>query len=186
MDKFIANILGIYDYIQGLDTSSELIDSKVTHKQYLAYYLYRIICKYYNLISPITNIILIREKIFAPLNIPKNNEGCFALVGRMIKDQATLDIVINNMIKLLTAFENKRKGLVNENDEIVKDFDEFLEYKNSVEIINNDIVKLSKYLPGLSGSTPVPNVKELLKSSKSSNKTNNSNSNKKTNTPPDV
>lgn len=164
MDLFIQNIQGIYDYIQALDVSNELIDSKVIHKQYIAYYLYRIICKYYNIISSITNIILIREKILTPLKIPHNYDGCYALVGRMIRDEDTLDVVINNMMKLLEAFEKKKTGLLDDSNQDVHDFNEFIASKNTVESINNDIITLYKYLPGLSGGAPVPNVKELMKS----------------------
>ena len=172
MDIFLQNVQGIYDYVQGLDISAELINSKIIHKQYIAYYLYRIICKYYNLIAPITNTVLIREKIFEPLNIPKFHEGCYALVGRMIRDENVLDVVIDNMLKLLAAFEKKKTGLIDENNQEVKDFNEFIASKNTVNIINNDIIKLYNYLPGLPGGAPVYNVKELMKaSSNSSNST---------------
>jgi hypothetical protein len=164
MDLFIQNIQGIYDYVQALDVSNELIDSKIIHKQYIAYYLYRIICKYYNIISSITNTVLIREKIFTPLKIPHNYEGCYALGGRMIRDEDTLDVVINNMIKLLKAFEKKKTGLLDDSNQDVHDFNEFISSKNTVKSINNDIIALYKYLPGISGGAPVPNVKELMKS----------------------
>ena len=95
-----------------------------------------------------------------PLNIPKEHEGCYALAGRMVKDEDILDVVIANMIKLLKAFEKKKKGLLNEEDEAVKDFDDFIASKKKLESINMDITRLYKYLPNLSGGTPVPNVKE--------------------------
>lgn len=176
MDIFLQNVQGLYDYVQALDVSAELINSKIIHKQYIAYYLYRIICKYYNMISQITNTVLIREKIFAPLKIPRSSEGCYALVGRMIRDEDVLDVVIDNMMKLLAAFEKKKTGLIDERNKDAKDFNEFIASKNTVEIINGDITKLYKYLPGLSGGAPVPNVKELLKSKSSNNTTKKNNS----------
>ena len=156
MTIFLQNIQGINDYFTSLEVSDELINSRIIHKQYLAYYLYRIICKYYGIIKQMTNVALIREKIFNVLNIPPEFEGCYALAGKMIRDEDKLELLLKNMTNLLEAYNNKKTGLINENSKEYKDFEELLASKNTVEIINKDIVRLYNYLPSLSGSAIVP------------------------------
>lgn len=175
MDGFIAGIRGIYDFINALDTSDEIIDSKISHKQYIAYYLYRIICKYRNLIAPIVGGDVIRTKVFDVLGVPKNfNSGCYALAGHMANNDSaedTADIAISNMCDILETYEKKKVGLADTTTADYLDFTEFIEFKNAkdasgelhaVEAITTDIRLLHRYLPTLVKSAEIRGMTKLL------------------------
>jgi len=158
MAIFTNNISGVFDYINKTDYSNALLNPKITQKQYLAYYLYRIICKFQDSIESILSSSKLKKEIYDLLKIPEGAaKTCFPLSNKMIKDETSLDVVISNMLNILNIFDVKHID-----EEAYKPLDDLVGSKNSIEIISSDLIKLSSYIPNLSGSVATPNIKSLV------------------------
>lgn len=176
MDEFINAVQFCLDDISNYKVDKQPINIRIIHKQYLAYYLYRIICKYADVFS-ISAIIpsgVIKTTILDLLEVPScskwmhrdcppGGDGitCYALAGHMIRDDTALTLVISNMLDVFRLYSAKAPDLIDSN-ESHRALMSFISIKNTPEIIKEDLKKLYRVLPNLSGYAPVPNVIELL------------------------
>lgn len=146
MDLFINNILNINDEIEKISDNIGIVNSKLKNKQYLVYYLYRIICKYNKVFLDIANSEIIKT-IYTALNIDKNVMWCSPMNGRMPTDIDLLDTVFLSMLELLTTYSEKSSSI---DTNTSKDLEDFLLIKSNEENIKNDIKLLSELVPNLS------------------------------------
>lgn len=147
MDEFIKNNYYILDIIKEKPTKQEIIDHNVIDKQYLAYYLYRILCKYENMIE---NSISSRQKIndiYTILRIPTNNLGkCYPMAHKMTYNEQLLDVVILGVLDILKEVDtNLKKSIGNKQYE---EFIEFISEKTLEEILLN-LKVLQQLFPNL-------------------------------------
>jgi len=154
----MSDIYDIHELINNDDDSKSFIKVKTTSKQYLAYYLYRIISKYIDIFDNI----LTKEitEFFKLLRIPENQniKLTYPLVGKMIHDDEILDIIILSAIDIF----NKTNKYINtlHNTSIYNKFFEFLKQKNMTTILQ-DLIDLQKLVPGISAPIIRPNINSL-------------------------
>ena len=148
MEPFIKTIQSLYDEIQQQkkeDKPSLLINSIVIQKQYLVYYIYRIICtnyEYFRLIALGTHI----KNLNTKLEILSNYKFvCYPLANRMTNDEIKLDDIFQEMVKMLNNAIKKSKEVDHPNQEL----ETFLTKKTHNQIIK-DIKKLIEFVPNLS------------------------------------
>ena len=158
MEVFKNNIYNIYDLINNENSSKSLINTKVISKQYLAYYIYRIIFKYIYIVEVAVSS---DDLIFfmSLLRIPKeyNPELIYPLAGKMSTDPKILDMIILGGIDIFEKIDNFLKTLNKKNKQSkYHEFYTFLNEKNLTTIVK-DILDLQKLLPGLSVSIIRPN-----------------------------
>lgn len=162
MEKFINDIYSIFDLINKNDESRSIIKTKTISKQYLAYYIYRIITKFYNVFqTAIANINLgIVDKpldlFMKYLRIPKehNREFSYPLAGKMTNDEQLLDMIILTGIDIFSKTNEYLKNI--QSTPIYKQILTFINQK-SLSIIIQDLIDLQKLIPGISVSSIRPN-----------------------------
>jgi len=170
MEKFMSDIYDIYELINNDNDSRSFIKVKTTSKQYLAYYLYRIITKYMDIFD---NAVSSEIKEFLKLlRIPEiqNIKLTYPLVGKMIHDEQILDVIILTAIDIF----NKTNKYFNRlsNTTIYITFFDFIEAKNMTTILQ-DIIDLQKLIPGLSAPVIRPNINILNSNGNRNNKNKN-------------
>lgn len=147
MDTFIVTIKKIYNDIEiQKDYPSILINNIVIQKQYLIYYIYRIICHHYSFFRSISmdNII---NNINIKLDIgSKNRYICIPLANKMTVDEIKLNDLFQIMIKL---FIDSAKKIQKNNNIKQNDINMYLTTK-TYDVIIKDIKKLIKFIPNLS------------------------------------
>lgn len=146
MEPFIKTIQSLYTEIeQQKDTPSILINNIVIQKQYLVYYIYRIICTNYKYFRSIALEQHIKE-LNTKLEIASNYKFvCYPLANRMTTDEIKLDDIFYVMTKILTDSIKKSKALKRLNQEL----ETYLAKKTHDEIIK-DIKQLIEFVPNLS------------------------------------
>ena len=150
MENFIKNIQQIQDEINAQKpNSSLLIDNIIIQKQYLVYYIYRVVCTHFEYFRSLylgRNI----KNINAKLDISSNYKFvCYPLANRMTTDEAKLDDVFKEIMNLLTTSISKLKELKRPPN---ADLEEYLIKKTHNNIIK-DIKKIVKMVPNLSKYT---------------------------------
>ena len=151
---FTTNILNIFDLINKNDTQS-IINVKTISKQYLAYYIYRIITKYLHIIEEIVKGSDFDE-LYTLLRIPASHNRIlnYPLAGKMTNDEQILDMIILRGIDMI---DKLNKNIINKTDnKKYEDFLNFIEQKE-LPIIVQDLIDLQKLIPGLSVSAIRPN-----------------------------
>ena len=157
MEQFLNDILSIYTLINKNNTTNttntsnkkiDIIQTAILSKQYLTYYLYRIIAKFMPLISialPSKDI----TKLFKLLLIPREHDinKNYPLVGKMTYNEQTLDLIIKLILEMLSNLDKYINTLPNKDS--YKMLYIFLETKNLSTIIQ-DIQDLQTLLPGIS------------------------------------
>ena len=164
MRKFLNTIKELYgDYdIDSIDLNLnsdtnngsifKLGDTSIIQKQYIIYYLYRIICKNYIFFSSlalqqdIKNIFELLEIKNANLNI------CIPLANRMTTDKNKLNNIFKAIMELFDSSirkikETRHKAIISSVH--YSDLYYYLESKSKKNIIK-DINKLYKFIPNLS------------------------------------
>ena len=157
MEDFINNIYNINDLINN-DKESSLVNTKIISKQYLAYYIYRIVTKYMSLIEAGTSIDDINF-FMSLLRIPKEHDRLknYPMAGKMTKDPEILDMIILGGIDMFEKVNNFLNTLNKKNRQnTYKDFYTFMAEKE-LSVIIKDIMDLQKLLPGLSVAIIRPN-----------------------------
>ena len=154
----MSDIYDIYELINNDDDSKSFIKVKTTSKQYLAYYIYRIISKYMDIFD---NVVSKEIKEFLKLlRIPEtqNIRLTYPLVGKMIHDEQILDVIILTGIDIF----NKTDKYINTLPNIMmySKFFKFLQEKNMKTILQ-DLIDLQKLVPGLSAPKIRPNINNL-------------------------
>jgi len=152
MEEFKNNIYNIYDLINNeQDKSLNLINTKIISKQYLAYYMYRIITKYIILVEIATSSSDINF-FMSLLRIPTehNRELNYPMAGKMTNENEMLDMIILGGIDMFDKVNNYLKTLDKKNKQNkYQEFNKFIKEKDLTTILK-DIMNLQKLLPGLS------------------------------------
>ena len=150
MNQFIDDIFSIYTLINDNNNkkNTDIIKTNILSKQYLVYYLYRIITKFMPLISialPSKDIKQFINLLLIPSEHDINKN--YPLVGKMTNDEHTLNLVLKSILKIFTNLDKYIKTLPNKNsyDMLYK----FLKQKNLQSILT-DIQDLQSLIPGLS------------------------------------
>lgn len=159
MEEFKKNIFNIYDLINNENEKSlSLINTKIISKQYLAYYIYRIITKYIILVEISTS----SEDVnffMSLLRIPTehNRELNYPMAGKMTNELEMLDMIILGGIDMFDKVNNYLKTIDKKNKQNkYQEFYKFIKEKDLTTIIK-DIMDLQKLLPGLSVPIIRPN-----------------------------
>ena len=95
MEKFVNDIYSIYELINNNNDSKSFINVKTISKQYLAYYIYRIITKFMILYEDALSGSAIDE-FLTLLRIPKVHDRMlnYPLSGKMTNDEQLLDMIV--------------------------------------------------------------------------------------------
>jgi len=159
MEEFKKNIFNIYDLINNENEKSiSLINTKIISKQYLSYYIYRIITKYIILVEISTS----SEDVnffMSLLRIPTehNRELNYPMAGKMTNETEMLDMIILGGIDMFDKVNNYLKTIDKKNKQNkYQEFYKFIKEKDLTTIIK-DIMDLQKLLPGLSVPIIRPN-----------------------------
>ena len=158
MEEFKTNIYNIYDLINNENNEKSLVNTKIISKQYLAYYIYRIVTKYMYLVEQSSTTEDINF-FFSLLRIPTehNRRLNYPLAGKLTNELEILDMVILGGIQMFEKIDNYLKTLNNKNKQNkYKAFYTFMSEK-TISIIIKDIMDLQKLLPGLSVPIIRPN-----------------------------
>ena len=156
MEKFNNDLYSIYELINKNDESKSLINVTIISKQYLAYYIYRIITKYIHIIEFGVNSGDIDEFMLY-LRIPKEHNRLlnYPLAGKMTNDDSILNMIILKGIDMLTKTDKYLQTLPSS----VKSYDDFYTFlkEKDLPVIIQDLIDLQKLIPGLSVSQIRPN-----------------------------
>ena len=159
MEEFKKNIYNIYDLINNENEKSlSLVNTKIISKQYLAYYIYRIITKYIILVEISTSSTDVNF-FMSLLRIPTehNRELNYPMAGKMTNEPEMLDMIILGGIDIFDKVNNYLKTLDKKNKQNkYQEFYKFIKEKDLTTIIK-DIMDLQKLLPGLSVAIIRPN-----------------------------
>lgn len=155
MEKFTMDILNIYELINKNKDVKSLVNIVVISKQYLAYYLYRIMAKFMNAFEvgvPSSDI----NNILTLLRIPAESDRYknYPLAGKMTNDEKILDLIILSIIDMLVKVDKYIHTLPNTTG--YSNLYEFIAMKD-LPVIIQDLVDLQKLIPGLSVSAIRPN-----------------------------
>jgi len=155
MDKFTTDIYNIYELINKDKNTKTIINSVVISKQYLAYYLYRIITKFMGvaeLAIPSKDL----TTFIKLLRIPKEHNRLknYPMAGKMTNDEDLLNLIILTSIDILTNIDKYIKTLPSDNK--YSYIYDFLKLKELTTILQ-DLIDLQKLIPGLSVSEIRPN-----------------------------
>tara|TARA_Y100000389_G_C17416990_1_gene494345 strand:+ start:122 stop:1129 length:1008 start_codon:yes stop_codon:yes gene_type:complete len=153
---FTVNMLNLYSQNERSGNPEEDITlHKIKTRHFLIYYLYRVFCKYRDIIM---NVVSTEEinNLYKLLNIPENSRGCMPMAGRMSNKKAQLDTTLFTLIKVLNDFNMNQSGLVAEDK-----FNDMMEFfksnKNPKKILEN-IKILDILIPNLSSTNIEYNV----------------------------
>lgn len=156
MEKFNNDLYSIYELINKNDESKSLINVTIISKQYLAYYIYRIITKYIHIIEFGVSSGDIDEFMLY-LRIPKEHNRLlnYPLAGKMTNDDSILNMIILKGIDMLTKTDKYLKTLSSS----VKSYDDFYTFlkEKDLPVIIQDLIDLQKLIPGLSVPEIRPN-----------------------------
>ncbi len=150
MEVFFNDINAIYDALNNNKDSNNkkhIIKTFVLSKQYLTYYLYRILTKFINLILLSIPAKQIR-KLLSLLQIPKEHDYTknYPLVGRMTNDEKLLNLIILTILDIFTNVDIYTNTLPNKDS--YNNFYKFLKSK-SIAIILQDLQDLYTLIPNI-------------------------------------
>ena len=156
METFTNDIYSIYELINNNDESKTFMHIKIISKQYLAYYIYRIITKYI-LIAEMGSTSGDINEFMTYLRIPKehNRQLNYPLAGKLTNDDKILDMIILRGIDILTKADKYIQTLPSNNtshDDLYKFFKQ-----KELSIIIQDLIDLQTLIPGLSVPEIRPN-----------------------------
>jgi hypothetical protein len=158
MEEFKTNIYNIYNLINDDKNESSLVNTKIISKQYLAYYIYRIVTKYMYLVEQSSTVEDINF-FFSLLRIPREHDRNlnYPLAGKLTNEIDILDMCILGGIQMFEKVHNYLNKLDDKNKKIkYRTFYTFMEEK-TISIIVKDLMDLQKLLPGLSVAIIRPN-----------------------------
>ena len=150
MDAFVSKIYNIYELINNNNDSKTFINVKTISKQYLAYYIYRIITKFMILFEAALSGSTIDE-FLKLLRIPTEHKRTlnYPLAGKMTNDEQLLDMIILSGIDMLNKLDKYIK--VQTHKDTYEPLFTFLDQKE-MPVIIQDLIDLQKLIPGLSVS----------------------------------
>ena len=155
MEKFTNDIYGVFELINNNKDSKTIINITILSKQYLAYYMYRILVKFFNIFEiaiPTTDF----KNLFKLLRIPAEHDKTknYPLAGKMTNDEELLDLIILTEIDMFNKVDKYIQTLPNPDS--YNNIYDFLKTKE-LPIIIQDLIDLQKLIPGLSVSAIRPN-----------------------------
>ena len=156
MEAFTNDIYSIYELINNDNESKSFMHIKTISKQYLAYYIYRIITKYITIVEMGSTSGDINE-FMTYLRIPLEHNRLlnYPLSGKLTNDDKLLDMIILKGIDLLNKADKYIKSLPS-NTASYDDLYKFFKQKELTVIIQ-DLIDLQTLLPGLSVPQVRPN-----------------------------
>ncbi len=156
MDTFTNDIYSIYELINNNDESKTFMHIKTISKQYLAYYIYRIITKYILIVEMGSSSSEINE-FMSYLRIPKEHNRIlnYPLAGKLTNDDKILDMIILRGIDIL---KNADK-YINSLPKNITSYDDLYEFfkQKELTVIIQDLIDLQTLIPGLSVPEIRPN-----------------------------
>jgi len=156
MEAFTNDIYSIYELINNNNDTKSFLHIKTISKQYLAYYIYRIVTKYIIIIENAATVADLDE-FMTYLRIPKehNRQLNYPLAGKLTNDDKILDLIILKGIDLLIKTDKYIKNLPS-NVTSYKDLYNFFKQKELTVVIQ-DLIDLQNLIPGLSVAAIRPN-----------------------------
>ena len=163
MDQFIKDINSLIKIANDPVGKQPLIEHNTIEKQYIAYYLYRILCKYETLFETTLSYAKLRN-IYDLLRIPeKKKRGCYPMAHKMTNDSNLLDIILLGLVELFNQLnENLKMSLTNNNFTRLKNF---LATKK-LEVIIQDLIDIQHYVPNLAAPAVKPYIYKVKSTSK--------------------
>ena len=156
MEKFTNDIYSIYELINNNDESKSFMHIKTISKQYLAYYIYRIITKYVKIVELASSSSDINEYMtYLRIPIEHNRLLNYPMAGKLTNDDKILDMSVLKGIDLLTKIDKYIKSLptnITSYDDLYKFF-----AQKELSVIIQDLIDLQTLLPGLSVPEIRPN-----------------------------
>ena len=156
MDTFTNDIYSIYELINNNNESKTIMNIKTISKQYLAYYIYRIITKYIVFVEMAASSDDINE-FMSYLRIPLEHNRLlnYPIAGKLTNDESILDMIILKGIELFTKTDKYIKSMPKDTSSY-DDLYKFLKQKE-LSVIIQDLIDLQSLLPGLSVPEIRPN-----------------------------
>jgi len=156
MDIFTNDLYSIFELINNNDESKTFMNIKTISKQYLAYYIYRVITKYYKIVELGLSTGDINE-FMTYLRIPKEHNRLlnYPLAGKLTNDSKILDMIILKGIDILIKTDKYIKSLPSN----VTKYDDLYTFfkQKELTVIIQDLIDLQTLLPGLSVPEIRPN-----------------------------
>ena len=153
MDQFIQDINALIMISNEPVGKQPLIEHNVIEKQYIVYYLYRIICKYEQLFVTNLSYQVVRD-IYKLLRIPEEKKrGCYPMSQKMTSNDELLNLILTSMVELFNQLnENLKMTMTNK---YFMEFKDFLS-KKPLERIIQDLMELHQLVPNLSAPIVKP------------------------------
>lgn len=164
MDTFITTLMVIYDNInKEKQEGPRLINNKVTEKQFLAYYIYRIWIKYRKLMEDVNTPTDFR-KILKYMEVPKKYHEIYLtypMADKMPINEKQLDLIILSILKQLNqaykVYGPRPDGSIPPESKDYKQLNKYLTGK-SIENIIQDVMQVKLLVPNLSRPANVRNI----------------------------
>lgn len=161
MDQFIKNIYFVLDVVKRKPGKKQIIDHNIIEKQYLTYYLYRILCKYEKMMQYVVSKQKIRN-IYNILRIPENyQKTCYPLAHKMTYNDQLLELSILGILDIFREVDNTLKESIGN-----KQYEELIEFlsEKNLEMILLDLKVLQKLFPNLGVTGVKPYLYDFLNS----------------------
>lgn len=156
MEIFTNDIYSVYELINNDNDSKTFMHIKTISKQYLAYYIYRIVTKYITIVELGATSGDVND-FMTYLRIPLEHNRLlnYPLAGKLTNDDKLLDMIVLKGIDLLTKSDKYIKSLPSSTS-AYDDLNNFFKQKELTVIIQ-DLIDLQTLLPGLSVPQIRPN-----------------------------
>lgn len=166
MDTFITTLMVIYDNInKEKQEGPHLINNKITEKQFLAYYIYRLWIKYRRLMEDVNTPTEIR-KILKYMEVPAKYHDIYLtypMANKMPINEKQLDLIILSMLKHLNKtykiYGPRDDGSIPPENKDYKMLNKYLTGK-TIENIIQDVIQIKLLVPNLSRPANVRNIWE--------------------------
>lgn len=166
MDTFITTVMVIYDNInKEKEQGPRLINNKITEKQFLAYYIYRIWIKYRKLMEDVNTPTDVKQ-ILLYMEIPKKYHDIYLtypMADKMPINEKQLDLIILSMLKHLNQSYKIYGPRIDGSGSIPphsKDYKMLTKYLTgkTIENIIQDVIQIKLLVPNLSRPANVRNI----------------------------
>jgi hypothetical protein len=159
MDTFIQDINALIMIANEPVGKQPLIGHNIIEKQYIVYYLYRILCKYEQLFTTNLSYEKVRD-IYDLLRIPKEKKNiCYPMSQKMTSNDNLLNVILTGIVELFNQLNENLKMTMTNN--YFMEFTEFLN-KKPLEKIIQDLMELHQLVPNLSAPIIKPYMYDKL------------------------
>lgn len=159
MDQFIQDVNALIMMSNQPVGKQPLINHNVIEKQYIVYYLYRILCKYEQLFTTNLSYQKVRD-VYNLLRIPKQKKkGCYPMSQKMTSNDKLLNLILSSIVELFNQLnENLKMTMTNK---YFMEFKDFLS-KKTLEKIIQDLMELHQLVPNLAAPIVKPYMYDKL------------------------